>query len=334
MCKLVMLWSAEVWCCLFVDREEEVGLGGCLQCLDRGRHQELVGKNGQLQSTKSRSAFSVHVLSDILGRRTRTPRPGFGLERSDVDSHPNILAIKASTNLRVGGASCFFLSPCLLPLVSLSTFIPQTKTPTPRRSVTMAIKFTICRGFPSTPNHVWSPFVNNPRVETRFRRASITSPTTPLLLLPWHGSVLGGRGADAEARGVEGLAAMLSESRVATAVAAVAVREDGSDDAPFSILGRADGRRHSCGFLAASLACIAYVFPLHAVSLRVPVLSLVCLSRLFLLLALLRPCLFNKLTAVASILPDQRPTNTKDSKELPSSCGLRKAKPRGLLHGV
>ena len=95
-----------------------------------------------------------------FGRRTRTRRPGFGLERSDVDSHPNILAIKASTNLRVGGASCFFLSPCLLPLVSLSTFIPQTKTPTPRRSVTMAIKFTICRGFPSTPNHVWSPFVN------------------------------------------------------------------------------------------------------------------------------------------------------------------------------
>lgn len=76
MCKVVMLWSAEVWCCLFVcclfvDREEEVGLGGCLQCLDRGRHQELVGENGQLQSTKSRSAFSVHVLSDIL----RPPDP-------------------------------------------------------------------------------------------------------------------------------------------------------------------------------------------------------------------------------------------------------------------
>ena len=36
----------------------------------------------------------------------------------------------------------------------------------------MATKFTVYRGFPSTPNHVWSPFVN--KLETRFRLANIS----------------------------------------------------------------------------------------------------------------------------------------------------------------
>jgi hypothetical protein len=35
----------------------------------------------------------------------------------------------------------------------------------------MAAKFTIYRGFPTTPTHIWSPFVN--KLETRFRLANI-----------------------------------------------------------------------------------------------------------------------------------------------------------------
>ncbi len=248
----------------------------------------------------------------------------------------------------------------------------------------MATKFTVYRGFPSTPNHVWSPFVN--KLETRFRLANISyridvgSPRnaprgkipylsttedstdhvlgdttlitrqlvadgtlhdlnaglTPaqqaqdlamralledklyfylqrerwadnyyamrdgvLAALPFpvrvlvgnlayravaaslHGQGTGRYSAD-EVRVLkqevwEGLAAMLSESRVAATGAAVAGREDGSCGAPFWILGRADPTEADAtvyGFLAASLVCTAYVFPPNAVSFQVSLLSL------------------------------------------------------------